>query len=99
MLACQFPCVSPCPSIMPRARAIGALARHANAPFESALPFAICAGAIFDMFLGEEPLDDYGKKDVGHGMLWAANGFRCMQDPWRRWAPACLLPWCLTQAA
>ncbi|EFN51445.1 expressed protein [Chlorella variabilis] len=40
----------------------------------------LVTGAIFDMFLGEEPLDDYGKKDVGHGMLWAANGFRFR--PW-----------------
>jgi hypothetical protein len=31
---------------------------------------------VFDMFLGPQPLDEAGKKDVGHGMLWVANGFR-----------------------
>lgn len=29
------------------------------------------------MFLGPQPLDEHGKQDVGHGMVWAANGFRC----------------------
>jgi hypothetical protein len=33
---------------------------------------------VFDLFLGDEPLDEEGKKDVGHAMLWAANGFRCV---------------------
>jgi len=31
---------------------------------------------VFGLFLGPEPLDDFGKKDVGYGMLWVANGFR-----------------------
>lgn len=35
------------------------------------------------MFLGPQPLDEHGKQDVGHGMVWAANGFRCVR-------PGCL---------
>ncbi len=38
------------------------------------------SGAIFGMLLGKESLDKHGKKDVGHGMLWAANG--CRFRPW-----------------
>lgn len=48
------------------------------------------AASVFDMFLGPQPLDEHGKQDVGHGMVWAANGFRCessgavlgMHRPW-----------------
>ncbi|PSC74761.1 fatty-acid-binding 1 [Micractinium conductrix] len=40
----------------------------------------LLTGAVFGMFLGPEPLDDFGKKDVGHGMLFVANGFRFR--PW-----------------
>lgn len=33
-------------------------------------------GAMFEMFLGLEPLDQDGKLAVGEGLLWCANGFR-----------------------
>jgi hypothetical protein len=38
----------------------------------------LLTASVFDLFLGDEPLDEEGKKDVGHAMLWAANGFRCV---------------------
>lgn len=40
----------------------------------------LLTAAVFGLFLGPQPLDDFGKKDVGHGMLWAANGYRFR--PW-----------------
>ncbi|KAL4452610.1 hypothetical protein ABPG75_008272 [Micractinium tetrahymenae] len=40
----------------------------------------LLTGAVFGVFLGPESIDDVGKRDVGHGMLWAANGYRFR--PW-----------------
>lgn len=40
----------------------------------------LVTASVFDMFLGPQPLDEHGKQDVGHGMVWAANGFRFR--PW-----------------
>jgi hypothetical protein len=35
-------------------------------------------GAVFESFLGQDSLDEIGKQNVGNGMLWVANGFRCV---------------------
>lgn len=43
-------------------------------------PNPLLTGAVFGVFLGPQPLDDIGKRDVGHGMLWAAHGYRFR--PW-----------------
>ncbi|KAL4438996.1 hypothetical protein ABPG77_006933 [Micractinium sp. CCAP 211/92] len=43
-------------------------------------PNSLLTGAVFGVFLGPQPIDDIGKRDVGHGMLWAAHGFRFR--PW-----------------
>ncbi|PRW61320.1 fatty-acid-binding 1 [Chlorella sorokiniana] len=40
----------------------------------------LVTASVFDVFLGPQPLDERGKQDVGHGMVWAANGFRFR--PW-----------------
>lgn len=40
----------------------------------------LVTAAVFNMFLGEEAIDEEGKKDVGHGFVFVANGFRFR--PW-----------------
>lgn len=34
-------------------------------------------GALFETFLGLNSIDPLGKRLVGGGLLWCANGFRC----------------------
>jgi len=34
----------------------------------------LLTAAVFDVFLGQNPLDIDAKRDVGTGVLWAANG-------------------------
>ncbi len=36
----------------------------------------LVTGAMFEMFLGQNPLDPHGKQMVGNSLLWCANGFR-----------------------
>ncbi len=36
----------------------------------------LVTGAVFEMFLGLQPLDEPGKHRVGNSLLWCANGFR-----------------------
>lgn len=36
----------------------------------------LVTASLFDAFLGPQPLDAAGKRNVGQGLLWAANGFR-----------------------
>lgn len=63
------------------------------APF----PHPLHAASFFDVFLGPQPLDERGRLDVGYGLTWAANGYRCAagRARARNGPPACTaLGWC-----
>ena len=67
---------APCP---PAAITPGPL-RERKTSFIGVARSQLVTGAVLDLFLGPQALDAAGRSDVGHGMLWVANGFRFR--PW-----------------
>jgi hypothetical protein len=41
----------------------------------------LVTAAVFETFLGPHTVDDLGKANTGHGLLWCANGFRWVGYP------------------